>query len=755
MLSPNLTIHHHQSGFTRKPSIAPDALQNLLAPFSSTATFNSDEPSNTQSHSTQPASATPTETKGKVEQAVSAVASAVIASVPGTSRVGVGIGQRVDPQITVRTAWRYVPFLTKQARNIATSFVSHHLYGPPKKSWGIEMTLFTAFVRDAASFSHLSTLNQLRMLLDLGHILPGPKDGIITPVSFPVKRLGLRGFLADMDAAEDGRRMLTGEWVLSKKTWAKMQTASLKRGQDSKSSASSSLGSHGLGDEKVIYFIHGGALVAMSSGTHRPLTISIAKYTECRLFAVNYRLAPETKFPGPLHDVAVGYLRLLNDLKIPAKNIVIAGDSAGGGLVVSLLLYLRDEGYPLPSGAILCSPWCDLTMSCDSWETNQAFDFLPMPKPDDPINPVKCYLGEEGIKKYITHPYVSPLFGDLHGLPPLLIQAGEAEVLRDEVTLLAHKASLHGVRVVHELYEDCVHVFQFFLFLEASKRALQSMRHFVRHGLPRWDQDVQKKAVGEPNPSLQSGTHVLDGSSDDTDRTDVDESTQIDETPAIGSDPKHGAVDREISSDAHLVDEQSQPVASSLPSSPTIPRTTTNEKEAEDNSSPDEPYSSLEPKLSAVQLGKRPEKQDSTMHKASLSLQGQIPSPNLSPFHHRRSHQCLDASSESPRHTRAQPTTGGMFCYSACQAELLTPQIVRGDGRDDVRELVSELIETPSLLRTTVYRQQDGREADGYFWSSSIPTTEEKVEEEKEEEVVELLEPRAAYPFQTPGYGFS
>jgi acetyl esterase/lipase len=191
--------------------------------------------------------------------------------------------------------------------------------------------------------------------------------------------------------------------------------------------------------------------------------------------AIDYRLAPETRFPGPLHDVVSGYLRLVDDLHIPPENIIIAGDSAGGGLSLALLMYLRDNAYPLPAGAILMSPWVgasiiasgslyvlsdcllllDLTMSCDSWDSNAPFDVLSFPAPDDHMNPVALYLGDH-MEKYFTHPYASPLFGDLKGLPPLLIQVGDAEVLRDEITLLAHKATLAGVEVRHELYEDAV-----------------------------------------------------------------------------------------------------------------------------------------------------------------------------------------------------------------------------------------------------------------------------------------------------------
>jgi acetyl esterase/lipase len=94
-------------------------------------------------------------------------------------------------------------------------------------------------------------------------------------------------------------------------------------------------------------------------------------------------------------------------------------------------------------------------MSCKSWDSNAAFDVVPFPAQDDQLNPIALYLGER-MEEYITHPYASPLFGDFTGLPPLLIQVGDAEVLRDEITLLAHKAALAGVEVQYELYEDAV-----------------------------------------------------------------------------------------------------------------------------------------------------------------------------------------------------------------------------------------------------------------------------------------------------------
>lgn len=186
-----------------------------------------------------------------------------------------------------------------------------------------------------------------------------------------------------------------------------------------------------------------------------------------RLFlfpAIDYRLAPETQFPGPLHDVVSAYLRLVEDLHIPPDNIVVCGDSAGGGLALALLMYLRDNDYPSPSGAVLMSPWVDLTLSCESWESNAMYDVVPFPLMDSHMNPIALYLGEQ-TEKYLTHPYASPLFGSFEGLPPLLLQAGDAEVLRDEIALLAHKASLAGVLVRHEVYDDAVRGSSYLSFL--------------------------------------------------------------------------------------------------------------------------------------------------------------------------------------------------------------------------------------------------------------------------------------------------
>ncbi|POW13315.1 hypothetical protein PSTT_03824, partial [Puccinia striiformis] len=734
----------HKTG-TRLPT-SPSALKSLLAPYNSVPTTDSSrsgpepEPtaplssSTSHSHSIQPPThaqiTTDQEQTGgpdssliQANQHLPRSTSIKPRLTPANSRVAAEPTQRsASPMMAVRNAWQYLPFLTKQA----SSFVSHHLNGPPKKSWGIEMTIFTSIVREMANYTHLSSIHQLRKLMDYGQILPTPKDGIITPVSFKVKPENLTGFLKELDSVEDGNRTLTGEWVLSKKTWKRMQTESLNRRRSSQnqnhdldygfqSPSTAANHQHGLGNDKVIYFIHGGAYFIMSASTHRPLTISIAKYTECRLF--------------------------------------------GGGLVMALLMYLRDEHYPLPSAAMLFSPWCDLTMSCDSWETNHPYDFLPMPKADDPLNPVKCYLGEEGIKKWITHPYVSPLFGDMHGLPPLLIQAGDAEVLRDEITLLAHKASLHGVKI----YEDCVHVFQAFLFLESSTKALQSMRHYIRHVLPKIDR------LSDHQPSSDLLT------SEESHHRPPARPPSSDNAESIyaSGDPNQGAVDREISRDAHLVDDMSQTIKQTLPPTPAVPNLHGSEEDevsdseevlsADDDSGEEDevldaaaestvPSQVHEQQQTTDSLGSAVTTSSASRHpenrKTGLSLRGRLPPAMdleaiqnliLSTPRHERSPETegpsgirsrvSPTSSTDQQQDQQPPSPPGVSShvrrqsshqsgirshkYTTSNVALLTPMVRAHDHGGpstvtaDLQAIFHDLITTPSELKTTVYTQGD------------------------------------------------
>ncbi|KZT08648.1 uncharacterized protein LAESUDRAFT_648554 [Laetiporus sulphureus 93-53] len=430
---------------------------------------------------------------------------------PPSARVGdPTLKQRERQPLSIWQVGRLGAFAAMKASELVSDVVSYHVRGPRRKSWGIEMTLLTSIMRDVGSHSHLGDMALIRMLMSIGGYIPLPSDALATPVTFRVRKRNLRGILADFDAAEDGTRELSGEWVVGKRTWQRLQRewravrASSREKEKIKDAGWSSPVSmqHPRRKEIVVLYLHGGAYYVSSAASHRLVTIPLAKNLNARVFALDYRLAPETRFPGPLHDAVSAYLRLVDDLHIPPENIIVAGDSAGGALSLALMMYLRDNDYPLPSAAILMSPWVDLTMSCDSWDSNAEYDIVPRPIPGDHLNPIACYLGEH-MEKYLTHPYASPLFGDLKGLPPMLVQAGECEVLRDEITLFAHKAKMSGVEVRHELYADAVHVFQSLPFFKASQQAFLSCRDFVQNFLPQWQQRSPRALEGSTEENLE------------------------------------------------------------------------------------------------------------------------------------------------------------------------------------------------------------------------------------------------------------
>ncbi|KAJ3117489.1 hypothetical protein HDU96_006583 [Phlyctochytrium bullatum] len=371
--------------------------------------------------------------------------------------------------------------------------------------------------------------------------------------------------------------------------------------------------------KKVILMLHGGAYCVGNTMVYRYLTSRISAETGCRLFAVNYRLAPEYPFPAALHDAFAAYLYLVNPHHpafqsietgerfpvlhepIAPEDIILVGDSAGGGLCMALLNYLKDylrwpngsPMLPLPGGAILICPWLDLTFGSQSWRDNAQYDWLPastrnlheplvpatdgnegiphpvwmyvfgsnpsrqLPLPTTygvgifptspssthpPLLPTDCTCAgstpthgisqtssvsgswagrswretlllsatdrerfrlRDALERMARHPLVSPVFAeDLAGLPPILIQAGDCEVLRDETIALAYRYHASCMRhrrkssvpnaftaplpqrrargfVRHEMYADMVHVFHAFAWLPQARLALKNMRRFV------------------------------------------------------------------------------------------------------------------------------------------------------------------------------------------------------------------------------------------------------------------------------------
>ena len=198
----------------------------------------------------------------------------------------------------------------------------------------------------------------------------------------------------------------------------------------------------------VIFYIHGGGFVVGSPGMERPFIAHLAAAARVDAFSVDYRLSPRHRFPAALVDVTKAYLGLL-ERGIGPERIFIAGDSAGGNLAAALLVRLRDEGLPLPAGALLFSAWLDLAVTGSTIETNAATDYLPVQDTD----PAEHYLGGADP----NDPWVSPLYADLSGLPPMLIAAGGREIILDDSTRFAERAWEAGVEATLYVEEDMFH----------------------------------------------------------------------------------------------------------------------------------------------------------------------------------------------------------------------------------------------------------------------------------------------------------
>jgi acetyl esterase/lipase len=216
----------------------------------------------------------------------------------------------------------------------------------------------------------------------------------------------------------------------------------------------------------VLLYLHGGGYFACSAQSHRPITVGFALHG-FRVLAPDYRLAPENQFPAAVDDAVAAYRGLLAEGHSPGS-IAVAGDSAGGGLTLSLLLALREAGTPLRTGAALFSPWTDLAATGDSVRTNA--DRCAMFNGPDIGPSARYYLGTTDPR----NPIASPLYADLKGLPPLLIHVGEDEVLRDDSTRLAERARAAGVRVELKVWPVVPHAWQ--LAPHMIPEARQSLR---------------------------------------------------------------------------------------------------------------------------------------------------------------------------------------------------------------------------------------------------------------------------------------
>jgi monoterpene epsilon-lactone hydrolase len=226
---------------------------------------------------------------------------------------------------------------------------------------------------------------------------------------------------------------------------------------------------------RVILYLHGGYYLIGSINSTRNLAGNIALAARGRSLIIDYRLAPECPFPAGLEDALTAYEWLL-DQGIQQRQIVFAGDSAGGGLVLATLLALRMRNLPLPAGAVCLSPATDLSQSGESWKTNAKKEMVVNPRIVEQIKPL--YLREVDLRD----PLASPLFGDLHGLPPLLIQVGSDETLLCDATAFAQRAQESGVDVTLEVWPGMQHEWQMTASMVPEARAaIQKIGEFIMH----------------------------------------------------------------------------------------------------------------------------------------------------------------------------------------------------------------------------------------------------------------------------------
>ena len=225
---------------------------------------------------------------------------------------------------------------------------------------------------------------------------------------------------------------------------------------------------------RVVLYLHGGGYVIGSPRSHRHLAAAIASTAAASALLLDYRLAPEHPYPAAVDDATAAY-RWLLDQAIAPEHVVIAGDSAGGGLTVATLLALRDARVPLPAGGVCISPWVDLTCSGGSYRTKAGVD--PIVGHAGVAEMAKAYLGNVSPRT----PLASPLFADLDGLPPLLIHVGSDEVLLDDAVQLAARAKAAGVEATIEVWERMIHVWHWFLpMLDEAHAAVEAIGRFTR-----------------------------------------------------------------------------------------------------------------------------------------------------------------------------------------------------------------------------------------------------------------------------------
>ena len=233
----------------------------------------------------------------------------------------------------------------------------------------------------------------------------------------------------------------------------------------------------GASADRVVFYVHGGAYCVGSASAYRGLAGSIAQAAGARALVVDYRLAPEHPFPAAIEDVETAYHWLVGEGVSP-EQVALAGDSAGGGLLLALLASLRDAGQPLPVAAACLSPWTDLAFSGASWRTHARRELVLNRTTMGQM--AHAYLGDADPKTFRA----SPHYAEVEGFPPLLIQVGSEEVLLSDAQALAEKAEAAGVPVDLVVWEGMYHVWHLgSRTVPEARRAIKRIGDWLQH---RW-----------------------------------------------------------------------------------------------------------------------------------------------------------------------------------------------------------------------------------------------------------------------------
>ncbi|KAK3809559.1 MAG: Alpha/Beta hydrolase protein [Benniella sp.] len=385
---------------------------------------------------------------------------------------------------------------------IASTTFNHYARGPPKPSWSYRLSLTVAVLRSFVSQLNDVPIRESQVLSKIpSEQAPVDPRAIASEVfiskAYRDKAAGhidrlltLQGFDAVKLGWDWKNDPMADEPLLAEWTEPRIKDNKYKEG-------------------RTVLYLHGGGYILGSITTHRWATSSVALLAGAKVLSVEYRLAPDSPFPAAVVDAVAAYLFLLNPpadsgaTPVNARDIVIMGDSAGGGLTFATMLAIRDADLPMPGGIVGLSPWLDLLHSMPSLLTNTNSDYLPsegftqggegslrrVAKLASTLHPDEDLLNHPDMPEVqyyannaVLHcPYVSPLVEkSLEGACPMLVIAGDGEMLRDEAIVFARK-NANASPILHlSMYDDMPHVFPMFDFLPSARHALEEAADFVR-----------------------------------------------------------------------------------------------------------------------------------------------------------------------------------------------------------------------------------------------------------------------------------